>query len=322
MGGVCGKSNIENNELNKKKNSTNQHDNSKTNPPKKKEEENKEKINNIEINNITFEKPKEKKAEKVQIINREKTKEENNIKFEKPKEKKEEKVQIINREETKEEIFQKVQKNENQKPKKKVEKISEQEGTDFELFFNQETKLLDQDGLEKIGSFLNIDIYTDMFFPYFLYKCKVKKLENISLEEYNVGLNFFRVSSIKYISKNCWKKDINSDDFKGFYNYLFELNSFKKMVSYEIIEVYFLKLFENIFFVKDFVSFLKKTNKEGLNKDQWICFLDFIKQYQYSFPKGYLVDDSWPVLFDEFYYEYCRNHNISYEKKNEDSQIF
>ena len=295
MGGVCGKSNIENNNQNKKKNLTNQHDNSKTNTPKKKEEENKEKINNIEINNITFEKPKEKK---------------------------EEKVQIINREETKEEIFQKVQKNENQKPKKKVEKISEQEGTDFELFFNQETKLLDQDGLEKIGSFLNIDIYTDMFFPYFLYKCKVKKLENISLEEYNVGLNFFRVSSIKYISKNCWKKDINSDDFKGFYNYLFELNSFKKMVSYEIIEVYFLKLFENIFFVKDFVSFLKKTNKEGLNKDQWICFLDFIKQYQYSFPKGYLVDDSWPVLFDEFYYEYCRNHNISYEKKNEDSQMF
>ena len=191
--------------------------------------------------------------------------------------------------------------------------------SDFELFFNQETKLLDIDGIEKIGTELNIDIDTNMILPYFLYRCGVKKLENISLNEYNNGLEYFKVSSIRNIDKNSWKMKFTQKEFKNFYTYLYELNAIKKIVPFEVIEVYFPQLFENIFFVKDFVNFLKKKeNNNGLNKDQWDCFLELVKQFENNFPENFLVEDSWPNLFDDFYYEYCNNHGIQVKKQNED----
>ncbi len=191
--------------------------------------------------------------------------------------------------------------------------------SDFELFFNQETKLLDLDGIDKIGTELNIDIDTNMILPYFLYRCGVKKLENISLNEYNNGLEYFKVSSIRNIDKNSWKMKFTQKEFKNFYTYLYELNAIKKIVPFEVIEVYFPQLFENIFFVKDFVNFLKKKeNNNGLNKDQWDCFLELVKQFKNDFPQNFLVEDSWPNLFDDFYYEYCNNHGIQVKKQNED----
>ena len=191
--------------------------------------------------------------------------------------------------------------------------------SDFELFFNQETKLLDLDGIDKIGTELNIDIDTNMILPYFLYRCGVKKLENISLNEYNNGLEYFKVSSIRNIDKNSWKMKFTQKEFKNFYTYLYELNAIKKIVPFEVIEVYFPQLFENIFFVKDFVNFLKKKeNNNGLNKDQWDCFLELVKQFENNFPENFLVEDSWPNLFDDFYYEYCNNHGIQVKKQNED----
>ena len=204
--------------------------------------------------------------------------------------------------------------------KKKIEKpIEIQSKSDYELFFNQETKLLDLDGIEKIGTELNIDIDTNMFFPYFLYKCGIKKFEKITLQEYETGLNYFKVSSIKQINKNCWKMKFTGEDFKNFYKYLYELNAIKKIVPFEVIEVYFPQLFQNISFVKDFVNFLKKKgDNNGLNKDQWECFLELVKLYQNNYPKNYLVDDSWPILFDDFYYDYCKNHGIEVKKKDED----
>ena len=191
--------------------------------------------------------------------------------------------------------------------------------SDFELFFNQETKLLDLDGIYKIGTELKIDIDTNMFIPYFLYRCGVKKLENISLNEYNNGLKYFKVSSIRNIDKNCWKMKFTQKEFKNFYTYLYEVNAIKKIVPFEVIEVYFPQLFENIFFVKDFVNFLKKKeNNNGLNKDQWDCFLELVKQFKNDFPQNFLVEDSWPNLFDDFYYDYCNNHGIQVKKQNED----
>ena len=158
-----------------------------------------------------------------------------------------------------------------------------------------------------------------MFFPYFLYKCGIKKFEKITLQEYETGLNYFKVSSIKQINKNCWKMTFTGEDFKKFYKYLYELNAIKKIVPFEVIEVYFPQLFQNISFVKDFVNFLKKKgDNNGLNKDQWECFLELVKLYQNNYPKNYLVDDSWPILFDDFYYDYCKNHGIEVKKKDED----
>ena len=203
--------------------------------------------------------------------------------------------------------------------KEQISNKKEIQKSDFELFFNQDTKLLDLDGIEKIGTQLNIDIDTNMFFPYFLFKCGVKKIENITLKDYNNGLDYFNVSSIRNIDKNCWKMNFTQKEFKNFYAYLYELNAIKKIVPFEVIEVYFPQLFNKISFVKDFVNFLKKKkNNNGLNKDQWDCFLELVKQFENNFPENFLVEDSWPILFDEFYYEYCHNHGIQVKKQNED----
>ena len=48
--------------------------------------------------------------------------------------------------------------------------------SDFELYFNKESHLLVEEGMEKIGKDLDIDIYTNMFFTYFLFKSRRKAI--------------------------------------------------------------------------------------------------------------------------------------------------
>lgn len=33
-----------------------------------------------------------------------------------------------------------------------------------------------------------------------------------------------------------------------------------------------------------------------------------------DFPKGYTPDDSWPLLFDEFYEWFCKKYDIKIER--------
>jgi hypothetical protein len=66
--------------------------------------------------------------------------------------------------------------------------------------------------------------------------------------------------------------------------------------------------------VKEFLSFLEiQKKKPNIKLDQWNCFLEFIKIIGDSFPKGYTLDDSWPLLFDEFYIFYCKKLGIKVE---------
>ena len=188
---------------------------------------------------------------------------------------------------------------------------------DFKNYCNK-SQIIDEDGMVKIGQDLGIDIYTDMFFPYFLYKCKAKKLEEITLNEYKTGLNFFYIKSIKSLPKNkitAFKNDIASKDFEDFFKYLFQINQAKsKSVAYEIVEVYFKELFANQYpFVNNFLTFLKeKKNSMGLNKDQWVSFYDLLKYLGKTkkFEDSYNMNEAWPVLFDDFYLYYCEIKKI------------
>ena len=206
--------------------------------------------------------------------------------------------------------------------------IPEKKKTDFELYFTKDSttgeEILDEDGLLKIGKDLKIDIYTHMFFPYFFYLCKAKNLEKITKDEYKNGLNFFHVDSIKKLTQtniNSWKMKIDNSKFKDYYMYLFNLNVMKKMVSFEVVELYFKNLFSEYKFVYEFIDFLKNEKKEcGLNKDQWTTFIDLIKSVKNNFPQNYSLDDAWPNLFDEFYYYYCKKHGIEISKNNEEEE--
>lgn len=188
---------------------------------------------------------------------------------------------------------------------------------DFNNYCNS-AKIIDEDGMVKIGEDLGIDIYTDMFFPYFLYKCKAKKLEEITLNEYKTGLNAFYIKSIKALPKSkltSFKSDITSKDFEDFYKYLYQINQSKsKSVSYEVVEVYFKELFLNKYpFVENFLTFLKeKKNGVGLNKDQWMSFYDLLKFLGKTkkFEDCYNMNEAWPVLFDDFYLYYCEIKKI------------
>jgi len=196
--------------------------------------------------------------------------------------------------------------------------------TDIELYFNKETHLLDEEGIEKIGGDLDIDIYTNMFFTYFLFKAESYNLEKITEEEYNRGLKYFKIKSIKEYPKDKiinFNLDIDSNEFKEYYLYLFQLNKSSKgnYIDYEIVEIYYSQLFNKYDYVKEFLQFIKdKKNSCKITNDQWKEFLELIKLYKTNFPGTYDPNvDSWPTLFDEFFYYYCDNHNIIYKKPEE-----
>jgi hypothetical protein len=195
--------------------------------------------------------------------------------------------------------------------------------SDFEKYFNPKTEVLDEEGMIKIGKDLNIDIYTNMFFPYFFYKCSAKKLDEVTKSEYNKGLNYFKVKSIMNISKNNinnFQFDIFKEDFKNYYEYIFNINNNKNNIDYEIIEIYFPELFKKYKFVNDFITFLKEKNIKNLNKDQYFQFYELIKEIGNKFPNDYNSEiDSWPSLFDEFFYYYCDKNNIKYNKPSDEN---
>ena len=195
--------------------------------------------------------------------------------------------------------------------------------SDFEKYFNPKTEVLDEEGMIKIGKDLNIDIYTNMFFPYFFYKCSAKKLDEVTKSEYNKGLNYFKVKSILNISKNNinnFQFDIFKEDFKNYYEYIFNINNNKNNIDYEIIGIYFPELFKKYKFVNDFIIFLKEKNIKKLNKDQYFQFYELIKEIGNKFPNDYNSEiDSWPSLFDEFFYYYCDKNNIKYNKPSDEN---
>lgn len=55
------------------------------------------------------------------------------------------------------------------------------------------------DGFLKMGKELGIDIFTDLFMVYFLFKCNAKRNDCLTEAEFATGLRAFGVSSFKSI---------------------------------------------------------------------------------------------------------------------------
>lgn len=113
--------------------------------------------------------------------------------------------------------------------------------------------------------------------------------------------------------------NIHSDDFKKFYQFLFTFNLEKKtvkFVNFEVYKLYFSDLFGGMFkLTAEFLEFMESEKKcEKISEDQWNLFLELLKVIGDQFPKGYNVEESWPTLFDEFYFWYCKKYSITIEK--------
>ncbi len=121
--------------------------------------------------------------------------------------------------------------------------------------------------------------------------------------------------------------EIHGDDFRNFYNFLFDFNvpgseqeKKKKTLALEIVEVYFNSLFCDQFpIAKEFLTFLKEK-KVGLKWDEWRMFLDFIQKEGTAFPNDYNPADYYPTIIDDFYYWYCKKHNIKIPNPDEDEE--
>ena len=119
--------------------------------------------------------------------------------------------------------------------------------------------------------------------------------------------------------------EIHNEDFKNFYNFLFDLNvpgteleRKKKSISLEVVEVYFNSLFCDQFpITKEFLQFLTEK-KVGLKWDEWGMFLEFIQNQGISFPKEYNPAEYYPIILDDFYYWYCKRHGIIIPNPDED----
>ena len=201
---------------------------------------------------------------------------------------------------------------------------------DFMNYANGKTKKIDENGYEKMGKTLGIDIYTDIFMTYFVYKCEAKQMEFITESEYIKGLKAFRCNTLEEVKKKIIDirgelLSINTEDFRKFYNYLFDLNvpgseqeKKKKSLSFDVIEVYFNSLFCNQFNIaKEFLDYLKEK-KVGLKWDEWRMFLDFIQNMGTTFPQDYNMAEYYPVIVDEFYLWYCKKHGIKIPDPDED----
>lgn len=190
--------------------------------------------------------------------------------------------------------------------------------------------VIDESGFIKMGKVLDIDIYSDIFILYFCYRCECKQFGAISLEEFSRGLKSFNSVKLDEVKKKIihTKEDlleITSSDFKKFYyfifDYLYDKKNSKKTLGFDEVVLYFKQFFSSQYKIVDkFIEFLiKNKGKEGLKQDQWNCFLEFIIKIGDAFPKGYSIKDSWPTLFDEFYYDYCERNNIDInEEENEE----
>ena len=98
---------------------------------------------------------------------------------------------------------------------------------DFANYADMKEKKIKQEGMEKMGKTLGIDIYTDIFITYFFYKCNAKSMEEITEKEYITGLTNFNCSDLKGVKNNIISikeelLDLYSDDFKNFYNFLYK----------------------------------------------------------------------------------------------------
>ena len=69
---------------------------------------------------------------------------------------------------------------------------------DFMNYANKE-KQIEQDGYEKMGKTLGIDIYSDIFITYFVYKCNSKTIEYITEDQYIEGLKAFKCNTLNEI---------------------------------------------------------------------------------------------------------------------------
>lgn len=193
---------------------------------------------------------------------------------------------------------------------------------DFMNYADAKTKKINEDGYIKMGKTLGIDIYTDIFMTYFAFKCGCENMEFIKENEYIKGLQSFGANNLgevknKIITIREELLNIYTQEFRDFYNYLFDLNvpgilqeKKKKSISFDVVEVYFNSLFANQFkIVKEFLDFLK-AKKVGLKWDEWRMYLDFLQNEGSKFPQDYNAADNYPIIIDQFYYDYCKRHGI------------
>lgn len=189
---------------------------------------------------------------------------------------------------------------------------------DFKNYENPKTHKIDENGMIQMGKTLDIDIYTDTFITFFFFCCEMKNLDEVTLEQYKKGLKCFhanKLSDIKYYIQIVKGElmDITSQTFKKFYEFLFNLNAIKKpqIIPTEVVEVYFNSFFaEQFSFIKDFIHYIKDVAKlQGLNKDQWITFIDLLVNLGSNFPQNYNTDEYYPLLFDDFYKWFIENKN-------------
>ena len=201
---------------------------------------------------------------------------------------------------------------------------------DFMNYADPKTKKIGEEGYEKMGKILGIDIYTDIFMTYFVYKCGGKQLEYITEKEYMDGIKYFKCNTLAEVKNKIMDirgelLNINSEDFKNFYNFLFDLNvpgseqeKKKKSLSLEVVEVYLNSLFCNQFKIaKEFLLFLTEK-KLGLKWDEWRMFLEFIQNMGTTFPNDYNMADYYPILIDEFYVWYCKKYGIKIPDPDEE----
>jgi hypothetical protein len=112
-------------------------------------------------------------------------------------------------------------------------------------------------------------------------------------------------------------KQLESEEFRQFYQFLFPFNVKEKVkeMDFDIAKFFWETLFSKYKIVHQFIDFVEKE-KPGvkIKQDLWNNMLDFVLNIGDQFPKGYSTLDSWPTLLDDYFRWYCNKNNIKIEE--------
>ena len=61
---------------------------------------------------------------------------------------------------------------------------------------------IDQDGYEKMGKTLGIDIYNDTFITYIVFKCDANTIDYITEDQYMEGMKAFKCNTLSKVKNN------------------------------------------------------------------------------------------------------------------------
>ena len=186
----------------------------------------------------------------------------------------------------------------------------------LKLFSNYASgEQIDGEGIGKMSQELAIDPMTDVAMLVLLWKCGTETPGVITKEEFLRGCQSLSIETLDGLKQKLPElrqvaRDFHSQDFKNFFKFVFMLSKepgSRVLDVEDAVSLINVLLSGKVWWMDDFIKFIREKGVRALNLDQWDSLLEFAKNFPEGF-ENFDPDGPWPVLFDEFVQWVKTNH--------------